>query len=75
MLHSRVLWKVHSKDHAVAAPPSTTTNPATALHHYQGLNFLRVRGCEFGRVHAKDLGHAKQNGMSVDPPLAALYLR
>ena len=36
---SRELWKVNSKDHAVAASMSiTTTNSATALHHYQGLN-------------------------------------
>jgi len=40
MLRSRILWKVDSKDHAMAALMSiTTTNPATALHHYAGLNF------------------------------------
>lgn len=40
MFRSRDLWKVNSKDHAVAAPTSTTgTNSATALHHYRGLNF------------------------------------
>ena len=39
MFRSRDLWKVNSKDHAVAAPTSTTgTNSATALHHYRGLN-------------------------------------
>jgi transposase InsO family protein len=38
MLRSRVLWKVHSKDHAVTASSSTTTS-APALHHYQGLHW------------------------------------
>ncbi len=42
MLRSRVLWKVHSKDHAVTAPSSTTTSPP-ALHHYQGRNFTPGR--------------------------------
>ena len=38
----------HSKDHAVAASMSITmTNPATALHHYQGRNCARLgRECE-----------------------------
>ena len=51
MLHSRVLWKVHSKDHAVAAPSSTTTSPTTALHHYAGLNFAWFTADEaYGQV-------------------------
>jgi hypothetical protein len=37
-----VLWKVHSKDHAVTALSSRTTHRETitrsALHHYQGRN-------------------------------------
>ncbi len=40
---SRVLWKVHSKDHAVTALSSRTTHRETitrsALHHYQGRNW------------------------------------
>jgi hypothetical protein len=42
MLLSRVLWKVHSKDHAMTASTSSKTRRATittiALHHYQGRN-------------------------------------
>ena len=41
MLRSRVLWKVHSKDHAVTAP-SSTTSTAPRLHHYQGRHCKRV---------------------------------
>ena len=45
MFRSRDLWKVNSKDHAVAAPTSTTgTNSATALHHYRGLNLAVTTG-------------------------------
>ena len=41
MVRSRELWKVNSKDHAVAAPASKPgTISATALHHYQGLNLI-----------------------------------
>ena len=39
MFRSRDLWKVNSKDHAVAASASKSgTISATALHHYRGLN-------------------------------------
>jgi len=41
MFRSRDLWKVNSKDHAVAAPTSGVhagDDLGTALHHYRGLN-------------------------------------
>ena len=45
MLHSRVLWKVHSKDHAVTASSSTTPHgpSATPLSGTRLLTPLRVR--------------------------------
>jgi hypothetical protein len=38
MLHSSVLWKVHSKDHAVAVANAGDTLTVGAVHHSAGRN-------------------------------------
>lgn len=73
MLHSRVLWKVHSKDHAVTASSSTTTTTTPATTPLSGTPLILL-GVEFVVVPTFVLTLSQDGSGAAQQSLTALMV-